>query len=133
MIRYTSGVDFVSLWRGSALDRLDFTFDDSAKHRVNANSIYHFPSTPRTESALASRPPIVLGPSGFCPIQNTQPDDFGPTRARFFRCAIVAAVFLRRAGHTESGGSTSPGWQTCAQPGVLAEVVNDDGTMARFT
>jgi len=128
MIRYTSGVICMPL-EGRRLDALELPLmvsDNTEAHRTaftvsvdaRRNVSTGISAADRTRTVLA-----LLDPA-------TKPDDLARP-GHVFPLRYREGGVLKRAGHTEAAvdlsrlAGLSPG-------GVLAEVVNDDGTMARL-
>ncbi len=127
-IRYTSGVVCVPM-QGRDLDRLKLppmtAVNEDRKGTAYAVSVDARDGISTGISAAdRARTIRVLVDSATEPHELTRPGHVFPLRA-------VEGGVLRRAGHTEAGVDLT-GLAGLPPAGVLAEVVNDDGTMARL-
>ena len=84
---------------------------------------------PRTARPPASPPPTAPPPSRRSSTRRPAPTT-SPAPATSSRCAREGGV-LKRAGHTEAAVDLAR-LAGCYPAGVLCEIVNDDGTMARL-
>ncbi|WP_017612920.1 bifunctional 3,4-dihydroxy-2-butanone-4-phosphate synthase/GTP cyclohydrolase II [Nocardiopsis salina] len=128
MIRYTSGVVCVPM-EGQDLDRLDLPLM-TARNEESLRTAYTVTVDARenvtTGISAADRAHTInlLAGAGSTPCDFVRPGHILPLRAR-------AGGVLARRGHTEA--SVDFARLAGLRPaGVLAEVVNDDGTMARL-
>ena len=105
--------------------------DDRGQRGPQAHRLLGLGRRPRRHQRPASRPPTGRRPSGCSVDSATEPLRADPARprlpaARRARAACCGAPGTPRPPSTWRG---SPG---CTPAGVIAEVVNDDGTMARL-
>src|SRR6202047_4013066 len=128
MIRYTSGVICVPM-EGSALDRLDLplmTRRNTESMRTAYTISVDAKNGISTGISAADRARTIRLLSD----PNTQPDDL-VRPGHVFPLRYRRGGVLRRAGHTEAAVDLAR-LANLRPAGVLAEVVNDDGTMARL-
>ncbi len=130
MIRYTSGVICLPM-EGSRLDELNIPLmvekDENTEVQRTAFTVsidYRHNTT--TGISAADRCATVLGMLD----PNARSGDFAKP-GHIFPLRYREGGVLRRAGHTEAGVDL-PRLAGMYPAGVLAEVVNDDGTMARL-
>ncbi|GAA1443853.1 MULTISPECIES: bifunctional 3,4-dihydroxy-2-butanone-4-phosphate synthase/GTP cyclohydrolase II [Nocardiopsis] len=128
MIRHTSGVVCVPL-EGEDLDRLDLPLM-TARNEESLRTAYTVTVDAREgvstgiSAADRARTVRLLASAGSRPVDFVRPGHILPLRAR-------PGGVLARRGHTEA--SVDFARLAGLRPaGVLAEVVNDDGTMARL-
>ena len=129
MIRHTSGVICMPI-EGERLDELQLplmvahnTESQRTAFTVSVDAVQrhhdrHLRGRPRHDGPHAHRP-------------GDAPRRPRPARATSSRCATARAA-CSSGPATPRPRSTSPGSPGCVPAGVLAEVVNDDGTMARL-
>jgi 3,4-dihydroxy 2-butanone 4-phosphate synthase/GTP cyclohydrolase II len=128
MIRYTSGVICVPM-EGSALDRLDLplmTRRNTESMRTAYTISVDAKSGVSTGISAADRSRTIR----LLADPNTQADDL-VRPGHVFPLRYRRGGVLRRAGHTEAAVDLSR-LANLHPAGVLAEIVNDDGTMARL-
>jgi 3,4-dihydroxy 2-butanone 4-phosphate synthase/GTP cyclohydrolase II len=128
MIRHTSGVVCVPM-EGRELDRLKLPpmtyVNEDRKHTAYAVSVDARDGvTTGISAADRARTIRVLVDSATEPYELTRPGHVFPLRA-------VEGGVLRRTGHTEAAVDLAR-LAGLNPAGVIAEVVNDDGTMARL-
>jgi len=128
MIRYTSGVICVPM-EGAELDRLKLppmTAVNEDRRRAAYSVAVDARDGVSTGIAAADRAHTVrvLADSATEPFELTRPGHVFPLRA-------VEGGVLRRTGHTEAAVDLAR-LAGLTPAGVLAEVVNDDGTMTRL-
>jgi 3,4-dihydroxy 2-butanone 4-phosphate synthase/GTP cyclohydrolase II len=128
MIRHTSGVVCVPM-EGRELDRLKLPpmtyVNEDRKHTAYAVSVDARDGiTTGISAADRARTIRVLVDSATEPYELTRPGHVFPLRA-------VDGGVLRRTGHTESAVDLAR-LAGLNPAGVIAEIVNDDGTMARL-
>jgi 3,4-dihydroxy 2-butanone 4-phosphate synthase/GTP cyclohydrolase II len=128
MIRHTSGVVCVPM-EGRELDRLKLPpmtyVNEDRKHTAYAVSVDARDGiTTGISAADRSRTIRVLVDSATEPYELTRPGHVFPLRA-------VDGGVLRRTGHTEAAVDLAR-LAGLNAAGVIAEIVNDDGTMARL-
>ena len=128
MIRHTSGVICMPM-TGQRLDELRLPLMVSRQHRGAAHRVHGVGRRPRTARPPASPPPTAPPPCTRCSTPTPGPRT-SPAPATSSRCATARAA-CSSGPATPRPRSTSPGSPGCSPAGVLAEVVNDDGTMAR--
>jgi 3,4-dihydroxy 2-butanone 4-phosphate synthase/GTP cyclohydrolase II len=128
MIRHTSGVVCVPM-EGRELDRLKLPpmtyVNEDRKHTAYAVSVDARDGiTTGISAADRARTIRVLVDSATEPYELTRPGHVFPLRA-------VEGGVLRRTGHTEAAVDLAR-LAGLNPAGVIAEIVNDDGTMARL-
>jgi 3,4-dihydroxy 2-butanone 4-phosphate synthase/GTP cyclohydrolase II len=128
MIRHTSGVVCVPM-EAAELDRLKLPpmtyVNEDRKHTAYAVSVDARDGiTTGISAADRARTIRVLVDSATEPYELTRPGHVFPLRA-------VEGGVLRRAGHTEAAVDLAR-LAGLNPAGVIAEIVNDDGTMARL-
>ena len=129
MVRYTSGVICVPM-PGADLDRLALPLMTAQNGERMRTAFTVTRGRARRRDARVSPPPTAPPPSPGWPIPRpSQATSSSPATSS--RCATRRAACCA-APATPRPPSTWPGWPACAPPGVLAEIVNDDGTMARL-
>ena len=129
MVKHTSGVICVPM-EGAELDRLELPLMTPLSANTERMRTAYTISVDAAEGVTTGiSPPTAPARSGSWP-------NPAPHRATsrglgtFFHCATAKGGVLRRAGHTEA--SVDLARLAGLRPaGVLAEIVNDDGTMAR--
>jgi 3,4-dihydroxy 2-butanone 4-phosphate synthase/GTP cyclohydrolase II len=128
MIRYTSGVICVPM-EGTSLDRLELPLM-TVRNTESMRTAYTISAdakdgvTTGISAADRSRTIRLLADSGTGPHDLVRPGHVFPLRYR-------EGGVLRRAGHTEAAVDLAR-LAGLSPAGVLAEVVNDDGSMARL-
>lgn len=127
LVRHTSGVICVAL-PGKRLDQLELPQmvaqnTDSHRTAFTVSVDFKHGATTGISAADRSRTIRALAGAGFGPSDFSRPGHVFPLRAR-------EGGVLQRPGHTEAAADLSrlAGFQP---GGVLCEIVNDDGTMAR--
>lgn len=128
MIRYTSGVICVSV-PGGRLDELQLplmvdTNTESMRTAFTVSVDAAQGVTTGTSAADRTRTIRLLADPQTKPAALARPGHIFPLRYR-------DGGVLKRAGHTEAAVDLAR-LAGCAPAGVLAEIVNDDGTMARL-
>ncbi|HZJ27116.1 MAG TPA: bifunctional 3,4-dihydroxy-2-butanone-4-phosphate synthase/GTP cyclohydrolase II [Acidimicrobiia bacterium] len=127
MVRHTSGVICMPL-PGERCDELrlpPMVADNTEQHRTAFTvsvDARHGTTTGISAADRAATVRAVIDP-------RTQPDDLSRP-GHIFPLRYREGGVLKRAGHTEAGVDLAR-MAGCVPAGVLAEVVNDDGTMAR--
>ncbi|SFL49370.1 bifunctional 3,4-dihydroxy-2-butanone-4-phosphate synthase/GTP cyclohydrolase II [Geodermatophilus ruber] len=127
LVRYTSGVLCVAL-TGERCDALELPMmvgHNTEPHRTAFTQTVDLAAGTTTGISAADRSATVraLADESLSPAAFTRPGHVFPLRAR-------DGGVLKRAGHTEAAVDLAR-LAGLAPAGVLAEVVNDDGTMAR--
>ena len=128
MIRYTSGVICVPM-EGTSLDRLELPLM-TVRNTESMRTAYTISADAKDgvstgiSAADRSRTIRLLADSGTGPHDLVRPGHVFPLRYR-------EGGVLRRAGHTEAAVDLAR-LAGLSPAGVLAEVVNDDGSMARL-
>ncbi len=130
MIRYTSGVICMPL-EGDRLDELQIplmvqTGENTEVQRTAFTVSVDYRHGTSTGISSADRAATVLGLID----KEARPGDFARP-GHIFPLRYREGGVLKRAGHTEAGVDLAR-LAGCKPAGVLAEVVNDDGTMARL-
>ncbi|MFD1558241.1 bifunctional 3,4-dihydroxy-2-butanone-4-phosphate synthase/GTP cyclohydrolase II [Paraburkholderia silviterrae] len=128
MVRYTSGVLCVSL-SGERLDALSLPLmvannSDSMSTAFTVSTDYRIGTTTGISAADRAITVRALVDEKAEAVEFSRPGHVFPLRA-------VRGGVLRRPGHTEAGVDLTR-LAGMAPGGLLAEIVNDDGTMARF-
>jgi 3,4-dihydroxy 2-butanone 4-phosphate synthase/GTP cyclohydrolase II len=130
MIRYTSGVICMPL-EGERLDELQIplmvqTGENTEVQRTAFTVSVDYRHGTTTGISAADRAATVLGLID----DASRPGDFARP-GHIFPLRYRDGGVLKRAGHTEAGVDLAR-LAGCRPAGILAEVVNDDGTMARL-
>ena len=129
MVRHTSGVICMPM-EGERLDELQLPLMVARQHRGPAHRVHDLGRRQGTGPPPASPPPTAPRRSTRSSTPRPAPTT-SPGPATSSRCATARAACSSAPG-TPRPRSTSRGWRGCIRPGVLAEIVNDDGTMARL-
>lgn len=128
MVRYTSGIICVSL-TGERLDELKIPLmvsENNESHRTpfTVSVDYRIGTTTGVSASDRSATIKALATAGSAANDFCRPGHIFPLRYR-------TGGVLKRAGHTEAAVDLAQ--MACLSPaGVLSEVVNDDGSMARL-